>query len=228
MIERVVGTRTLGGITQKIVRQEPTTCHVCGGEGVTFPEGLYVQYARMAENGTWLALAGDTDPKAKEVTHNNCLELLKSLAKVGDRYRKELLDQSRADAAKGDAPYPRGMLLFATTQETVDGPDGSYTLLDPGPGRIAVRTADWAQASDGQEKTPGADQGIVLVGVAVGPVSLAGQRAVYVEPFAWTRWPHLGGRSEKSSGPGESAAPSPVPAHPKKSKSPGEPNFFGL
>jgi len=230
LVSKVVGTAKFYGMERPVVRREQFTCPECRGEKVLFEDSLYDSYVAMAACGTWLALAGDVDPKARDATFANGLELLKSLAALGSRYRDGLIRRTQADLAAPDAVWPRGLLVFAQVRETFDGPDGRYVLLAPQMSKVllAVRTDSLAAATDNHEDSI-LDYGdwIVLAGTGVAPVERQEERPIYLRPFAWARGPDLGPPPKR-----ESAAPPPERPQRPSSTPPagggGAPNFFGL
>jgi len=225
-VEKVVGTQTRGGITQKIVRQEDVTCPTCKGDGVLFPDGFYSYYMKMAENGTRLALAGDTEPKARDAAFSNCLELLRAVAKVGRAYREDLVQQAKEDLAKPATNSLRGVVAFAQVRDSADTADGSYVLLAPSrSGAVLAARADRMAASgeaQGAKLTPG--RWIVLAGMVLGQVTLDDAKRLYVRPFAWVDGPHLG----SLPGHGHPTGPESPPSTPTTPRAPGSPSFFGL
>jgi len=222
-VRKLVKSETTGIINRNTYRDEVQTCPMCKGDGVTFPEGLYAQYVRMAEAGTWLASAGDVEPKVRDIAFSGCLDVLRAISKVGKGYRDDLASEGKADLSKGGAAGPRGMVVYAQVRESVEGPDGSYVLLSPhGSGKTFAAKAD-RMAAAAEVRGTRLDDGrwIVLAGLAMGPVSLGDHKATYVQPFAWADGPNFGLHSHKGDVPGSPATP-PAP------KTPGSPSFFGL
>jgi hypothetical protein len=222
-VRKLVESRTVGGIQRNTFKDETQTCPTCRGEGVVFPEGLYAQYVRMAEAGTWLASAGGVEPKVRDTTFANCLDLLKAVSKVGRGYRDDLMQEIKSDLSKNLAGGPHGVVVFAVVRESVDGPDGPYVMLAPhGSGATFAAKADRMAAAAEVRGTRLKDgHSVILAGLAVGNVSLGGQRATYVQPFAWADGPGLGLHEHKPGGPG-------APETPSQSKPSGSPTFFGL
>ena len=228
-VEKIVGTTTLGGITQKIVRTEDVTCTACRGEGVFLADGFYAQYVRMAEGGTWMALAGDVDPKARDAAFSNSLAVLRAIGKVSRRYRDALVQQARTDLAKPPSGGPRGLVVLAHVRELADGPDGQYVLFTPHltTTLMAARADQMSAVGEFQGAKLDVGRWIVLAGMGFGPVTLGDQKPLYVRPVAWVEGPNLGG-SPRHDHPGTgptTPGPSPEPTTPS---TPGPPNFFGL
>ena len=228
-VERIVGTTTMGGMTQKIIRTEDVTCTACRGEGVLLADGFYAQYVRMAEGGIWMALAGDVEQKARDAAFSNGLDVLRAIGKVGRRYRDALVQQACADLAKPPSGGPRGLVVFARVREWADGPDGRYVLFTTHKTKtlMAASAERMSAAGEPQGAKLDADRWIVLAGMVFGPVTLGDRKPLYVRPFAWVQGPNLGD-SPKHDHPGTAPTkpgPAPEPTIPSTS---GPPNFFGL
>ncbi|MCX5682360.1 MAG: hypothetical protein NT049_01575, partial [Planctomycetota bacterium] len=216
-----VKSTSVGGFSRTTYKEESKTCDGCQGEGVLFPDGLYGQYIRMAETGTWLALAGGVEPKVRDAAFSGGLDLLRAIGKVGKGYRDDLVKEIKSDLSKGVAAAPHGMVVYAQVRESVDGPDGSYVLLSPhGSGATFAAKADrMAAVAEVRGTQLGEGHWIILAGLGMGPVSLGSQQATFVQPFAWADGPSLG--QHKNGGQGG-------PASPPSPKPPGSPSFFGL
>jgi len=234
-VDKIVGSTTIGGITKKIVRQEEVTCPNCRGEGVLLPEGFYAQYVRMAEYGTWMSLAGDVEPKARDAAFSNALDLLRAIGKVGRRYRDDLIKEAREELGKPaaeSATGPKGVVVFAEVREAVDGPDGPYLIFSPHLSRtlLASKADRLTSTGEAQGGKPRPGQWIVLAGAAIGPVSLGDHKPVFVQPFAWADGPDLGGPRRPPPGPaaGPSTPATPTTPTPSTTPKPGSPSFFGL
>jgi len=231
MVEKIVGTRNMGGITTKIVSTVPETCRACKGEGVICNDGLYAQMVNMAEDGTWLAQAADVDARVKDAAITNGLGLLKGLSAVGGQYREGLLRQMQADLARTDKTWPRGLVVFACVRDSVDGPDGKYLLLAPhqSVSLLAAGAEKMASAADpkGGPVQPPIGSWIIVAGLALGEVQFQDQKATGIQPFVWTSGPSLGYAGHPGRHPGgpTPATPTPTPPTPK---TPGAPDFFGL
>jgi hypothetical protein len=223
MVRTPIRTTGVGGFSRTTYKEESKTCDGCQGEGVLFPDGLYGQYIRMAEAGTWLALAGGVEPKVRDAAFSGGLDVLRAIAKVGKGYREDLVKEIKSDLSKGAAAEPHGMVVYAQVRELVDGPDGAYVLLSPhGAGATFAAKADrMAAVAEVRGTRLGEGHWIILAGLAMGPVSLGSQRATYVLPFAWADGPSFGPHPHKDGGQGGPASPPPP-------KSPGSPSFFGL
>jgi hypothetical protein len=222
-VRKLVETRVINGVQRSMYKDEAQTCQDCKGEGVNFPDGLYAQYSRMAEAGTYLASAGGVDQKVRDTVFSGCMDLLKAVSRIGKGYRDDLAKEIKADLSKNPDGGPRGMVVFAEVRESVEGPDGQYLMLAPhGSGATLVAKAD-RLAAVGEVRGTRLDegQGIILAGMAMGSVSIGSRRATYVQPFAWADGSGFGSHERK---PGGSGAPG-TPPPPKK---PGSPNFFGL
>jgi len=222
-VRKLIESHNVGGMQRNTYRDEVQTCPTCSGEGVVFPDGLYAQYVRMAETGTWLASAGGVDARVRDTVFANCLDLLKAVSRVGKSYRDDLLRETKPDLSKNLAGGPHGIVVFAQVRELVDGPDGSYWVLAPHglEATLAAKADRLAAAVEARGGRLRDGHWIILAGLAVGPVSLGGQRATYVQPLAWTDGPNLGVREHKPGGSGTpGTSPSPKP--------PGSPSFFGL
>lgn len=225
-IEKIVGTRSLGGVTSKIVQTVSETCANCKGEGVLCNDNLYTALLSVAEDGAYLTQALDIEQRARDAVAANGQELLKGLGKVGPLYRAALVKQIQADLVKPAGAYPRGVVAYACIQNEVDGPDGKYLILSPHQSAmlLAIRADRLANTGEGQGKgtaakpTPGT--WIILAGVATGQVGLADGKPLHVLPYAWAWGPVLG----QGRHPGRT----PDPATPTTPKPDGAPDFFGL
>jgi hypothetical protein len=222
-VRKLIKSDSAGGIVRSTYKDEVQTCPTCKGEGVNFPDGLYAQYVRLAEAGTWLASAGGVDPKVRDTVFSNCLDLLRGIGKIGKGYRDDLAGEIKADLSKGGAAGPHGMVVYAQVRESVDGPDGAYVLLSPhGSGATYAAKAD-RMAAAAEVRGTRLDEGrwIIVAGMAMGPVSLGSQHPTYLQPFAWADGPSFGPHLHRPGGPG-------TPGTPPPAKPPGSPTFFGL
>ncbi len=110
-VQKTIAVPGPGGTVKPAVRTDTETCPECKGEGLIFSEGLYLEFEKVAESGTWLMMGGGVDAKSKEAVVGNVSELLKSIAIVGATYRNELTRRAAADMGKG--AYPRGLMVLA-------------------------------------------------------------------------------------------------------------------
>jgi hypothetical protein len=218
-VEKIVGYRTVLGVSRPIIRVESHPCPKCNGERLALPGGFYSQFGRMAETGTWLALGPGVDLRTRDAALQVSMELVETLARVGKGFRDDLIKEANADLNKGDLAFPEGMLVFAQVRDVVDGPDGKYHLLDLAKGgpRLAVRTDRWAAAGDRDAAAPGMGQWIILAGAANGRASIGQREVAHVLPFRWADGPNLGGpplpRGGKSHAtPPPTPTPAPTPA----------------
>ena len=222
-VRKLIGSRIIGGFPRNTYKDEVQNCDKCNGEGVLFPDGLYAQFIRMAEAGTWLASAGGVEPKVRDAVFSSGLDVLRAIAKVGKSYRDDLTQEIKSDLSKGGTGGPHGMVVYAQVREEVDGPDGKYVLLSPqGAGTTFAAKAD-RLAAVAEVRGTRLDEGrwVILAGLAMGPVSLGSRHATYVQPFAWADGPSFGPHAHRGDGQGTTG----TPAAPKP---PGSPTFFGL
>jgi len=222
-VRNLIESRVIGGFQRNTYKDEVQTCDSCQGEGVLFPDGLYAQFIRMAEAGTWLASAGGVEPKVRDAVFSSGLDVLRAIAKVGKSYRDDLAQEIKSDLSKGGTGGPHGMVVYAQVREAVDGPDGKYVLLSPqGAGTTFAAKAD-RLAAVAEVRGTRLDEGrwVILAGLAMGPVSLGSRHATYVQPFAWADGPSFSPRAHRGDGQGTTG----TPAAPKP---PGSPTFFGL
>jgi hypothetical protein len=225
-VRKLIGSRNTGGLRRNTYKDEVQTCDKCKGEGIMFPDGLYAQFIRMAEAGTWLASAGGVEPKVRDAVFSSGLDVLRAIAKVGKSYRDDLTQEINADLSKGGTGGPHGMVVYAQVRDEVDGPDGKYVLLSPqGAGTTFAAKADH-MAAVAEVRGTRLDEGrwVILAGLAMGPVSLGSRQATYVQPFAWADGPSFGPRAHRGDGQGTSG----TPAAPPPPRPPGSPTFFGL
>jgi len=221
-VRKLIESRVINGAQRNVYKDEVQTCPTCNGECVNFPDGLYAQYSRMAEAGTYLASAGGVDQKVRDTVFSGCMDLLKAVSKIGKAYRDDLVNEIKADLSKNLDGGPHGMVVFAQVRESVEGPDGQYLMLAPhGSEAKLVAKAD-RLAAVAEVRGTRLDEGrwIVLTGMAMGSVSIGSQRAIYVQPLAWADGPSFGSHERKPGWSGTGAPPPP--------KQPGSPNFFGL
>jgi hypothetical protein len=249
MVEKVVGSQTIGGMERKIVKQESETCPQCVGEGILFSERLYPTFTSMADQGLRLVAFPDTDDKAAAAARDNGRAVLQGLGEVGPRFRDAFIRAVKDDLDKF-APLPRGVVLYAQVRETVEGSDGTYVLLAPfqSATMLAMRTdaphpADpkvlSARPSDPPSRPsdprppptkvpprPNLTYGrwIVLAGLVDAQVQIDARKFLPVRPFEWALGPRLGPAPARPAQPGEEPEQEPQPP-PKRE---GAPDFFGL
>lgn len=232
VVRKLVGTNRIGGMVRPVYRNETQTCKACRGEGVVCGKGLYEYFARMAEGATRLLASPDTPEKARQAAIANGKGLLDALGRVGPRYRDALVAQARANLAKGDGRYPRGVVVYAQLREAVDGPDGKYAVLAPfrSSRLLAVKSERLKRPLGEEDRTkkatkPAQGDWIIVAGLAEGVVSLKGRRPIYLRPFGWAWGPSL---SPKPTTAPPGTRPTTPTRQPPTRRDDGKPDFFGL
>ncbi|HUU92607.1 MAG TPA: S1C family serine protease [Phycisphaerae bacterium] len=175
------------------------TCKACGGDGVACVKEAYARLKAMAEACTCVAWAPCLGARAKKALLTQGVQRLKELAATGTRFHRDWAAAVTADLRAAD-DFPRGIVARAGVGETIDGPDGRYTVLEIAGFRESVifragAVADLsAPGPVGIPAEPKEGTWIVVGGVAQkrlvsgkgGPASLRGRgRPVYVLPFGW-------------------------------------------
>jgi hypothetical protein len=131
MVERIVGTRKIGGMVRNIIERKPETCPQCQGEGVLFAEGLYGTFAVMAEQGFRLVTFAGTEPAAVAAAWKNARGVLNGLDDIGVRFRDAFARAGQLDLVDRTAALPRGSVLYAQVGDFFEGSDGRYVTLMP-------------------------------------------------------------------------------------------------
>lgn len=175
------------------------TCKACGGDGVACGKEVYARLKAMAEECTRVAWAPCLEARAKKAILTQGVERLKELAAAGTRFHRDWAAAVKADLRAAD-DFPRGIVARAGVGETIDGPDGRYTLLEIAGSRESVIfragavTDLSAPGPVGIPAEPKEGTWIVVGGVAQkrlgsgkgGAASWPGRdRPVYVLPFGW-------------------------------------------
>jgi len=202
-VRKFVGTRKVYNRIQRIYREELETCPTCNGDGIVFPKDLYRQFGAMAEGATTILSAPGTPENIREAALNNCMGVLDALRQVSGSYRQALLKHAATDLGQGGADCPRGFLTYAQVAETVRLRGDAFTVLVPhdSPTPLIVN-ADMLSGYYGAEGGPGAAAAargawVVTGGTLVGPVSIQGQRLLFVRLFGWAPGPSLAGVAKR-------------------------------
>ncbi|MCX5654553.1 MAG: trypsin-like peptidase domain-containing protein [Planctomycetota bacterium] len=229
-VRKLIESRVTGGMRHNTYKDESKTCPSCRGEGVLFPDGLYAQFARMAEAGTWLASAGGVDPKVRDMVFSNGLDVLRAIAKVGRAYRDDLVQEIKTDLGKAGAIDPRGVVAYVEVRDSVEGPDGKYLILAPLHAHPMLAAKGDRLAAVAEVRGGRLDEGkwIIVAGLVMGRVTIGSHQPLFVQPFAWADGPTLGPSPYKGDGQTTPTPPTTTPSTPTPPKVPGSPSFFGL
>jgi len=175
-------------------------CGACGGDGIVCPEDVYARMAQMAEECARVAWAPDIEARTRKAVLAEGLQRLKALAAAGPRFLRDWGRAVAADLQAADGDFPRGIVLYARVGETIEGPDGRYTLLEMARARVsaAFRPAAVTNPStpgpagvpaEPRERTwiviGGVAQARIGSGKAGSPLGHGKGRPVYVLPFGW-------------------------------------------
>ena len=179
-------------------------CKVCVGDGVVCPEDVYARMAQMAEECARVAWALDIEARTRKAVLAEGLQRLKALAAAGPRFLRDWGRAVTADLKAADGDFPRGIVLHARVGETIEGPDGRYTLLEMARAHVsaAFRPAAVTNPStpgpSGVPAEPRERTWIVIGGVAQAridsgkagsPLGRGKDRPLYVLPFGWVPAP---------------------------------------
>ena len=208
---------------------ETQVCSNCSGEGVVCPDGLYALVVLVAEGAVWLQSAPDVEARVRDAASTGGRDLLGALARVGQRYRTACQRQLETDFGRMADQLPRGLVVYAQVQDTVQGPDGTYLMLTTfGPRTLLAVKADRLTPPVGPDgkraAVPDVGEWVVLGGVGEGVATIGGRHPVLVRPFGWVPGPRLAGSTPTRPGRNPDSA---TPGAPEP-KAPGMPTFFGL
>ncbi|MGB2938354.1 MAG: trypsin-like peptidase domain-containing protein [Phycisphaerae bacterium] len=197
----------VGGMSRAVYKMVPVTCPTCQGETAVWKDAHYASLATIGEQGTQLVYGPGVEAQTRAAVRGQVAEFLGGLSKVGERFRRQFDAAGAAAVAKAKDELPAGLVLYAQVRETVDGPDGRYTLLAPHWSSVlfVVRHETFGPTSDEIVHVPDATwrygKWLVLAGRAEKKLALPGRELIYFRPAAWASGPHLGDAPSRPPNP---------------------------
>jgi len=201
VVKRFVGYQ----LGKKLFREEHETCDQCFGEGIICGTGLYSKFSAMAEGATHLIEAPDTQKNVRDAAFSNGMGLLVALGKVPSMYRASLTSQIREDLNADGQTYPRGAILYAQVQESVNIQGDEFTVLVPHDSDAVLMvnsdmlTPEYGVDTSPTAASPAAGSWVVVGGVLEGAADVQGSHPILMRPFGWSFGPNLGIGTHRNS-----------------------------
>jgi len=165
-------------------------CPECQGAGLRLTPEVYEALKTWALEGTRVVWSPLVDGRTRTAVRKAGVEMLARLATVGRHLRRTLPFLGLLNVVR-PAARPEGILLYARVNRTLEGPDGSYLILEAFNTRtpVAVR-ADDLTGTGGLGPAPGRSvpkrgTWFALAGAVVSGFDTGAVRGVFVLPFEW-------------------------------------------
>jgi len=166
-------------------------CPACMGTGLRLTSENMEMLAEWALQGTRVAWGPGVDSRTRSSVRKIGVEMLARLATVGRHLRRALGLLGKLGTVTMKDGEPTGVILYAEVEKEIEGPDGTYLLLDSFNARtpVAVRAEDLVGAG-GLGPLPGRQvpkkgTWFALAATAVSHFRTGEVQGVYVLPFEW-------------------------------------------
>ena len=197
----------VSGMRRAVYKMVSLTCPTCQGETAVWKDAHYAMLATIGEQGTQLVHGPGVEAQTRAAVRGQVAEFLEGLGKVGERFRRQFDAAGAAAVAKAEDELPAGLVLYAQVRETVDGPDGRYTLLALHRSSVllVVRHETLGPTLGETVHVPDATwrygKWLVLAGRAEKKLALPDRELIYFRPAAWASGPHLGDAPRRPRNP---------------------------